>query len=215
MYNNLQGVGGDMFNSAEKLGKDDAIRKHFNIEYNGNELQGSDALADNNGDGRTGRQGRTSEPSGGEQSAQGEQSADSRGRTERDNRERDEEVDTSVSTSEDNVDNSNDNNQPEEKEAEESPVGFDGDILSLANRTVKNAEIAEAETQVDTNPTEAQKEAGNYKKGHVTVQGFDISIEQPKGSTRSGVDENGKTWSTEMKNTYGYTRRIKKRCTQG
>ena len=35
---------------------------------------------------------------------------------------------------------------------------------------------------------------------------FDISIEQPKGSVRSGVDANGKKWETTMQNTYGYIR---------
>ncbi len=64
--------------------------------------------------------------------------------------------------------------------------------------------IKDAESSVETKPTEKQKEAGNYKKGHVKVFGFDITIEQPKGSTRSGVDENGKRWWSEMKNTYGY-----------
>lgn len=68
-------------------------------------------------------------------------------------------------------------------------------------------EIARAEAETDTNPTEAQKEAGNYKKGKVTIQGFDISIEQPQGSVRLGVDENGKQWSVTMNNTYGYIRK--------
>lgn len=68
-------------------------------------------------------------------------------------------------------------------------------------------EIARAESETDTNPTEAQKEAGNYKKGKVTIQGFDISIEQPKGSERSGIDENGNPWSVTMNNTYGYIRK--------
>ena len=67
--------------------------------------------------------------------------------------------------------------------------------------------IAKAEAETDTNPTEAQKEAGNYKKGKVTIQGFDISIEQPKGSTRSGVNTDGKAWSVTMNNTYGYIRK--------
>ncbi len=67
-----------------------------------------------------------------------------------------------------------------------------------------NAEIAKAEQRVDVNPTEAQKEAGNYQKGHVVVNGLEITIEQPKGSVRSGVDENGRAWSTTMNNTYGY-----------
>ena len=64
----------------------------------------------------------------------------------------------------------------------------------------------EEEAKVDTNPTDAQKEAGNYKKGHIKVDGLDITIEQPKGSIRRGTDANGKQWESEMHNTYGYIR---------
>lgn len=53
-------------------------------------------------------------------------------------------------------------------------------------------------------PSQAQKEAGNYKKGHVSIGGFDIAIENPKGSDRSGVDRDGKPWSITMKSHYGY-----------
>ena len=66
------------------------------------------------------------------------------------------------------------------------------------------ADIAEAVKDIDVEPTEAQKKAGNYKKGHVKIQGFDITIENPKGAIRKGVDYNGKAWSTEMRNHYGY-----------
>ncbi|MDR1373182.1 MAG: hypothetical protein LBJ17_08750, partial [Dysgonamonadaceae bacterium] len=78
--------------------------------------------------------------------------------------------------------------------------------LIRSKKTAKqiNAEIAVAESETDTSPTEAQKKAGNYKKGHVNIQGFDISIEQPKGSMRRGVDESGRAWETKMNNTYGY-----------
>ncbi|WP_440429177.1 LPD38 domain-containing protein [Phocaeicola plebeius] len=67
-------------------------------------------------------------------------------------------------------------------------------------------EIEAARKEVDQNPTEAQKEAGNYKKGHVKVDGFDITIESPKGSVRSGKDSDGKEWSVTMNNDYGYIR---------
>lgn len=60
--------------------------------------------------------------------------------------------------------------------------------------------IAETETE----PTEAQKKAGNYKKGHLTFGGYDFTVETPKGVTRSGKDEQGKPWSVTMHDTYGY-----------
>jgi len=55
-------------------------------------------------------------------------------------------------------------------------------------------------------PTEAQKEAGNYKKGHVRIAGLDISIENPAGSVRRGVDEQGKAWETPIVHHYGYVK---------
>lgn len=74
--------------------------------------------------------------------------------------------------------------------------------VMFRNSLQSSIEAAEAET--NTNPTDGQKEAGNYKKGHVKVAGFNISIEQPRGSVRSGTDTNGKKWSVTMNNTYGY-----------
>ena len=67
-------------------------------------------------------------------------------------------------------------------------------------------EKVDAERQkVNTEPTEAQKEAGNYKKGHIKVDGYDISIENPKGSVREKKDANGKVlWRTPMHYDYGY-----------
>ena len=64
---------------------------------------------------------------------------------------------------------------------------------------LKNA-IAETEP----NPSEAQKKAGNYKKGHLSFGGYDFTVETPKGTTRSGKDEQGKPWSVTMHDTYGY-----------
>lgn len=59
-------------------------------------------------------------------------------------------------------------------------------------------------SETETNPTEAQKKAGNYKKGHLTFGGYDFTVETPKGVTRSGKDEQGKPWSVTMHDTYGY-----------
>lgn len=66
--------------------------------------------------------------------------------------------------------------------------------------------VEAASAEVNTEPTEAQKKAGNYKKGHVTIGSFDITIENPAGSVRRGVDADGKEWSTTMANAYGEIR---------
>ena len=79
-------------------------------------------------------------------------------------------------------------------------------LLDYADRIVEAKRLHEEELKVDTNPSEAQKEAGNYKKGHIKINGFDVTIEQPAGSVRSGKDASGKEWSQVMNNTYGYIR---------
>lgn len=78
--------------------------------------------------------------------------------------------------------------------------------LDYAERIVEAKRLHDEELKVDTTPSEAQKEAGNYKKGHIKINGFDVTIEQPSGSVRSGKDANGKEWSVTMNNTYGYIR---------
>ena len=81
--------------------------------------------------------------------------------------------------------------------------------LDYAERIVEAKRLHDEELKVNTNPSEAQKEAGNYKKGHIKINGFDVTIEQPAGSVRSGKDANGKEWSVTMNNTYGYIRGTK------
>lgn len=78
--------------------------------------------------------------------------------------------------------------------------GEGGQRLSFSLR------LQDAINETDTEPTEAQKKSGNYKKGHVKFGGYDYTIENPKGSYRSGVDENGKEWKQKMNDTYGYIR---------
>lgn len=78
-------------------------------------------------------------------------------------------------------------------------ISDDGSAIEMVNKAIE-----EAEKETETDLTPEQKESGNYKKGHVKIQDFDIAIENPKGSVRSGVDKDGKEWSQEMHNTYGY-----------
>jgi hypothetical protein len=78
-----------------------------------------------------------------------------------------------------------------------------GEVPLPSDHPVDKAAAAASE------PSEAQKEAGNYQKGHVSIQGLDISIENPKGSTRKGpIDKvTGKpAWEAEMPAHYGYIR---------
>lgn len=81
------------------------------------------------------------------------------------------------------------------------------DILN--NRSLNEStmqEIDDASKEVDLNPTEPQREAGNYRMAHISVKGMTISIENPKGSKRyyGEKDADGNRKYNVMKNHYGY-----------
>lgn len=58
--------------------------------------------------------------------------------------------------------------------------------------------------QVETAPTEKQKESGNYKKGKIIIKGMPVTIENIPGSIRFGFDFSGRKWVSRMKCYYGY-----------
>lgn len=88
--------------------------------------------------------------------------------------------------------------------AEENEVKKEVDAVPRDDATEKK-EI----NQVNVNPSEGQKEAGNYRKAHIKRDGFDISLENPAGSTRSGTDPTGKKWSQKINHDYGYIKGTK------
>ena len=100
--------------------------------------------------------------------------------------------------------------QGKEKNFTPAPIEDGEDYVDYAARVAavkaQHDAIKAAENATDTNPTDGQKKAGNYKKGHVQIGAFDISVEQPKGSVRRGKDADGKEWESKMNNTYGYFR---------
>lgn len=92
------------------------------------------------------------------------------------------------------------------KEGNMNYVIFDEDNAQITNHTKFSLRLKSAIEETETNPSDAQKESGNYKKGHIKFGGYDYTIENPKGSTRSGKDANGKEWKVTMHDTYGYIR---------
>lgn len=177
---------GDLFGGTtmgEQADRQESIRRIFNIEYkpisNNNGKTGSNAVADNGSQSGEGRQGSPTDGKGRERAESGSGSADGAGGTES----HDEEVD-------DRGDSSH-----------RDYSIHSGDSLGATSSSEKK----ETERQgVNTEPSDKQKEAGNYKKGHIKVDGYDITIENPKGSTRSGKDASGKAWSVPMHYDYGY-----------
>lgn len=90
-------------------------------------------------------------------------------------------------------------------EEQEEAMRDSEEIENAGRETPTFAErLQNAIAETETEPTEAQKKAGNYKKGHLSFGGYDFTVETPKGATRSGKDEQGKPWSVTMHDTYGY-----------
>ena len=85
-------------------------------------------------------------------------------------------------------------------------VIFKPEDMKITEHTKFSLRLKSAIDETETNPSDAQKESGNYKKGHIKFGGYDYTIENPKGSTRSGKDANGKEWKVTMHDTYGYIR---------
>lgn len=85
-------------------------------------------------------------------------------------------------------------------------VIFKPEDMKITEHTKFSLRLKSAIDETETNPSDAQKESGNYKKGHIKFGGYDYTIENPKGSTRSGKDADGKEWKVTMHDTYGYIR---------
>ena len=76
---------------------------------------------------------------------------------------------------------------------------------------ITESSLAEAarEAMGHEGASDAQKKAGNYTKGHCRIAGFDITIENPAGSYRTGTGPDGKEWKSLMYHHYGYIGKTK------
>lgn len=92
------------------------------------------------------------------------------------------------------------------KNGDTNYVIFKPEDMRITEHTKFSLRLNSAIEETETNPSDAQKESGNYKKGHIKFGGYDYTIENPKGSTRSGKDADGKEWKVTMHDTYGYIR---------
>lgn len=92
------------------------------------------------------------------------------------------------------------------KKGDTNYVIFKPEDMKITEHTKFSLRLKSAIEETETNPSDAQKESGNYKKGHIKFGGYDYTIENPKGSTRSGKDADGKEWKVTMHDTYGYIR---------
>lgn len=67
--------------------------------------------------------------------------------------------------------------------------------------------VEEASKKIDPDATHAQREALNFRHGHIHIHNLPLSIEWAKGSTRKGIGADGKEWSRKMNSAYGRIRR--------
>jgi len=89
--------------------------------------------------------------------------------------------------------------EPDQKETPASP----------ANQKLEEAAHSAATSPLNDipEPTQAQKDAGNYPMGHTRIGGMGVTIENPAGSTRKGAGPDGKPWESHMHDHYGYFKR--------
>lgn len=89
-------------------------------------------------------------------------------------------------------------------------AGSPMDQFRMTNENLKLAyllgDLVEERAKIEAPKSKEQADAGNYRKGRVRMHGLPITLENAKGSTRSGVGENGRKWSVEMAHDYGYIR---------
>lgn len=67
--------------------------------------------------------------------------------------------------------------------------------------------LSRAAGETETEVTDAQREAGNYKAGTLHFHGLTVKIENPLGSVRRGVGKDGKRWQRVMRAHYGRIKR--------
>lgn len=100
--------------------------------------------------------------------------------------------------------------QPLDKESIQKVADTGREPATTQASLDKQRAVVEAESVTNIQPTEGQKQAGNYAKGKVKIMpGIEVSIENPKGSVRSGVSPDGNAWQVEMPVAYGYIKRTK------
>lgn len=99
-----------------------------------------------------------------------------------------------------------------EEKGQTAPPELQTPILAPVERVSTPAKPVELErapdldtvrADINPQPTDGQKEAGNYKMAHVRWKGRDISIETGKGMERSGTAPDGTRWSVKMPADYG------------
>lgn len=200
----------------------DARTKEFVVSYNFDEINGdiADDLIKEENDRRTEEPGVGSIPEGTAENIQGElnqgqrsgriEQSEGSGTVEESERWRQGGSEESVISGADVVGSEQSDGGVEEELVFAAPEIKEGEhAIDYATRIVGAKELHDEQKKVETNPTEAQKEAGNYRMGHVKIGGHDVTIENPKGSIRRGIGSDGKAWETPMNNTYGYFRGTK------
>lgn len=94
------------------------------------------------------------------------------------------------------------------QEGPQAPGAAEGDGTRQSPLKPASApDVGAAAGIVESEPSDAQINAGNYQKLHVKVHGLDISVENPKGSIRRSKPDSPVKWEVEMPAHYGDIKR--------
>lgn len=74
------------------------------------------------------------------------------------------------------------------------------------HKAVTEAEVREAAAQAERKPSKIKTKIGNYQKGHLSLKGLSLTIENAKGSKRGEKDRFGVKRFVIMPAAYGYIR---------
>lgn len=88
-------------------------------------------------------------------------------------------------------------------------VGGRNPLVAPPIRKLTSTDLDLAARRARLDPTPNQRDAGNYRMGHVNSHGLEFSIENAVGSVRRGIGKDGLPWVSVMPAAYGYVRRTK------
>lgn len=78
-----------------------------------------------------------------------------------------------------------------------------GELPVIKTDIDAQAHKADTSPHTDAEPTQDELENGDYEKARITVAGLPVDIENPYGSIRSGIDNDGNEWEVELQDSYG------------
>ena len=106
------------------------------------------------------------------------------------------------------VQSSNPSSNPQDTRQVTNELPVESPASNPPNNDIRANDAATSVFNELPEPTQAQKDAGNYKLGRMKVGGLDVSVENPDQSTRKGTDPDGTPWESVTNGHYGYIKGV-------